>query len=632
MTIAKSLRLLGASLALFSSIAFAATLIPVPLLNPVGSTAGQAIVSTGASSAPAWGGVGLNGISAIAGNTVVVNASSASASPSAFAMSSCSGASAALGWVTNSGFACNTNINAATLGGATFAAPGSIGSGTPASGAFTSLSASTTNPAFTYTAGGTGAVARSYSSKLTDIVSVKDYGATGNGSTDDTNAEIAAINAVCAAGGGTVYYPPGTYITDAGSITSFCNGIFFEGAGAQASNIKTNSTTGVLFPFSSLNGIGFSNLTIEYGATATAGSAITLSNSGFFYLENVIVYGAFNPVSITGTNGFPYNIDNVYLEQTATGGTGLYIDGAGDQYINSLLMWSSATTPAYGMHVQGTGGIFMTNSDLVHNGTGMLIDPPSGSAVDYLFIANSAFDTNTNYGIWIYPGGNVNGSTFTGDWTASNGLFGVNVSANTGGTTNGVRFVGHRSFNNGQDGVVLSNGTGTIANVEFGNCDVSGNSQSSSGTYSGFTVAAGTSGFSISGSRSGQEAGFANTQKYGINLSSGATNNFMVSGNDLRGNVTANMLDATTGTTKLVYGNLGYNPIGVTGITVSGSPFTYTNNTGTTIGVIVFGGTVSNITIAGESVSTATGIYVVPQGASIVVTYSSAPAMAYMGY
>jgi hypothetical protein len=42
-------------------------------------------------------------------------------------------------------------------------------------------------------------------------VSVKDYGAQGDGSTDDTSSIQAAINAVGAAGGGTVYFPSGTY-------------------------------------------------------------------------------------------------------------------------------------------------------------------------------------------------------------------------------------------------------------------------------------------------------------------------------------------------------------------------------------------------------------------------------------
>lgn len=81
--------LTGALALLLSVVASATTLNPIQLLNPAGSTSGQAIVSTGASTAPAWAGV-----------------------------------------------------NAVTLNGATFASPGAIGSTTPGAGSFTSLSAS----------------------------------------------------------------------------------------------------------------------------------------------------------------------------------------------------------------------------------------------------------------------------------------------------------------------------------------------------------------------------------------------------------------------------------------------------------------------------------------------------------
>jgi hypothetical protein len=48
-------KLIGALLALCASAAFAATTVPVQLISPTGSTAGQAIVSTGSTAAPAWG-------------------------------------------------------------------------------------------------------------------------------------------------------------------------------------------------------------------------------------------------------------------------------------------------------------------------------------------------------------------------------------------------------------------------------------------------------------------------------------------------------------------------------------------------------------------------------------------------
>lgn len=56
-------RILALALALFASATFAATLNPIQLLNPAGSTAGQAILSTGPSTAPHWASVTLDGIS-----------------------------------------------------------------------------------------------------------------------------------------------------------------------------------------------------------------------------------------------------------------------------------------------------------------------------------------------------------------------------------------------------------------------------------------------------------------------------------------------------------------------------------------------------------------------------------------
>lgn len=59
---------------------------------------------------------------------------------------------------------------------------------------------------------GTGAVARTVESKLRESVSVKDFGAAGDGTTDDT----AAIQAALTAGaGGRVYFPSGTYLCGA---------------------------------------------------------------------------------------------------------------------------------------------------------------------------------------------------------------------------------------------------------------------------------------------------------------------------------------------------------------------------------------------------------------------------------
>lgn len=64
-----------------------------------------------------------------------------------------------------------------------------------------------------FTAPGTGAVTRTAADKFSDAVSIKDFGATGNGLNDDTLAIQKAL-----AAHDTVYIPPGTYLVS-GTIT-----------------------------------------------------------------------------------------------------------------------------------------------------------------------------------------------------------------------------------------------------------------------------------------------------------------------------------------------------------------------------------------------------------------------------
>jgi hypothetical protein len=89
-----------------SSLSFAATTVPVQLINPTGSTSGQAIISAGPSSPPAWGNATASSLTPQAANTVVGNATGSSASPTALPMPSCSSAGAALLYTTSSGFSC----------------------------------------------------------------------------------------------------------------------------------------------------------------------------------------------------------------------------------------------------------------------------------------------------------------------------------------------------------------------------------------------------------------------------------------------------------------------------------------------------------------------------------------------
>ena len=84
----------------------------------------------------------------------------------------------------------------------------------------TSNIGSTSADLVTYTPTGTSAVARSAASKFGDVVSVKDFGAIGDGVTDDRAACQAAIDYVNSIGGGIVLFPPGTYLMSASAVVA----------------------------------------------------------------------------------------------------------------------------------------------------------------------------------------------------------------------------------------------------------------------------------------------------------------------------------------------------------------------------------------------------------------------------
>lgn len=121
---------------------------------------------------------------------------------------------------------------------------------------------------------GTGAVTRNMQDKARESVSVKDFGAVGDGVADDTAAIQAAIDYMSNTGSN-VLLPPGIYLTNPFSIfsTAYAGQASFVGDDRERCVLRRKTagygtfvTYGSAFSTLFMSGIGFEGVTIDGGA------------------------------------------------------------------------------------------------------------------------------------------------------------------------------------------------------------------------------------------------------------------------------------------------------------------------------------------------------------------------------
>ncbi len=238
----------------------------------------------------------------------------------------------------------------------------------------------------TFLQAGTGAVTRTAQAKMRDVVSVKDFGAVGDGVTDDTAAIQAALDSLPSAGG-EVYVPTGQYRVTAGLVAS--KRVRLVGAGY--SFLLASASPCVIVKASTVSG----------PVLTLSASASTVENLSF--LGEVGNTG--DGILIRSSRG---TLRDVSVFQMGQDGIRIGTD-AGNENCN-LWYLSNVKTKSNGQH-----GLHLSE------GAGPLADTNAGTCVN--------IDAQSNGAAGVY----LNGSqlnTFVGGAYQNNGTYGIHLSSN----------------------------------------------------------------------------------------------------------------------------------------------------------------------------------------------------------
>ena len=127
---------------------------------------------------------------------------------------------------------------------------------------------------------------RTQADKNAEFVSVKDFGAVGDGVTDDTAAIQAAITSVCTLYGKSLYFPPGTYIISDQITIPFSTGWRIFGASRASTIINQTTNNKPIFRFAAALTHSWTIETLSFDYSVQQGPSNTLAIPIYFALDS----------------------------------------------------------------------------------------------------------------------------------------------------------------------------------------------------------------------------------------------------------------------------------------------------------------------------------------------------------
>ena len=397
--------------------------------------------------------------------------------------------------------------------------------------------------------GTSGTINRTLIDKLKEFVSVKDFGAVGDGVTDDTTAIQAALNSSAKY----LYIPSGTYLlsallqathTDTRIVGASRNGV-----------ILRQSNTGVgIFSDAGYGNTRIENVSFSYTGIATAGAVLSLA--GFYSsADNFTITNPYIGIKCPGTIGTNVNsvgfnnfqiIDAISISMQMIYAFNVNVS-------NFFIIGGDNTTKALQGHLvmsHGQGNNFVTGE--IYNG----VSSGSMDLLQFCKFDQVYFDSGATGPVIT----TCTALTFNNCWF-SNGRSGggnpgitVGVFAGTD-TSDSISFNACSFVNCGGDGALVYAGPTRVA---FDNCIVNCNSSTAGANVKhGLEFASNCNYFSVTNCQITNSTGYG-IQRYGIFINGGTSLGYVISGNNLIGNGTGPLSDNGTSSSRRIVNNIGY--------------------------------------------------------------------------
>lgn len=445
----------------------------------------------------------------------------------------------------------------------------------------------------------------------TSGVNVKDtaYGATGNGTANDSTAIGTAITA--AGVGGTVYFPPGTYrvanVAPLSGQTWTGPGVLQRVAGSTASMVTGTDLSDVTFDGLTLDGsrgaatatsnsalflvratrarvinCTFRNMPTNNAAVELRGSVGSLVQGNSFTTVGYgviigLAYGStdachdnriignwitgtdLNPVFVTENVGTAVgtvagNVQNTVIANNVIKGWGDAGIEAGSGCVRTTIVGntldSGGGAVASGILIRDNNWTTVTGNHIIGvTGTNSrgIIAVELNSLTTNLTVTDNLV-SGGQYGIYM---GHVVGLTMTGNQVTGATSDGVALTWVVGFT-----FAGNRVWLNGGNGVTVGvfNGTSSTNGTLTGN-NVHDNSTAITNTFDAISLLASSADVIITANACKDTRATGKTQRYGVTVTASVVN-YVVTNNNVMGNLGVGINDLSATASKVKSGNL----------------------------------------------------------------------------